>query len=424
MRLLIIGELEGQLIPASRIAQENGAKVTHCIDQISALNVLRSGRQFDLVFMDVNEGIPSFIDKLTKEKFVLEIIACGIKCTKSEVLEAIKAGAKEYLPLPPQHDLIAAIFESIAGFHDRDEIIGNALKFSQSLEMARKVAGSEATVLISGESGTGKEVFAKFLHGKSARAKMEFLSINCAAIPENLMESELFGHEKGAFTGAVDRRIGKFEAANNSTLLLDEISEMDLKLQAKLLRVLQEKKITRLGSNKEVPVNVRIIATTNRDLYEYVKQGGFREDLYYRLNVVNIKLPALRERVEDIVDLANYFVSKYSALNGLKVKGLSKEAISTLISYNWPGNIRELENTIHRAVLLSSSEEIVQDDIMLINQASPSVESPRSLADMEKEAIINALSSSSGDEVKAAMLLGISCKQLQQKLNKLKVKAA
>lgn len=424
MRLLIIGELEGQLIPASRIAQENGAKVTHCVDQQSALNVLRLGKQFDLVFMDINEDIPSFIDKLAIEKFSVEIIACGIKCTHKQVVEAIEAGAKEYLPLPPDRDLIAGIFESISGFYDREEIIGKSLKFTQSLEIAKRVANSEATILISGESGTGKEVFAKFLHSKSGRAKNEFISVNCAAIPENLMESELFGHEKGAFTGAVDRRIGKFEAANDSTLLLDEISEMDLKLQAKLLRVIQERKITRLGSNKEIPVNVRIIATTNRNLLEYVKQGGFREDLYYRLNVVNITLPSLRERIDDIIELANYFINKYSKLNGLPIKKLTPEANTTLLDYPWPGNIRELENTIHRAVLLSSSENITTDDIMLINKGNEIGNTIKSLADVEKDAIINALSNSAGDEVKAAMLLGISLKQLQQKLNKLKTKVA
>ena len=219
-------------------------------------------------------------------------------------------------------------------------------------------------MLITGESGTGKEVLARYVHARSLRAKKPFITVNCAAIPENLLESELFGHEKGAFTGALGRRIGKFEEANGGTLLLDEISEMDVRLQAKLLRAIQERLIDRVGGGKPVPVDIRIIATSNRNLTEAVREGKFREDLWFRLNVVNLKIPPLRERPADITELAQYFVKKYSDANGLPVRPLSAEARRALNVNRWPGNVRELENTLHRAVLLSTGPEIGIDGIL------------------------------------------------------------
>ncbi|HBJ92178.1 MAG TPA: sigma-54-dependent Fis family transcriptional regulator, partial [Hyphomonadaceae bacterium] len=226
------------------------------------------------------------------------------------------------------------------------------------IQLADQIAGSEASVLITGESGVGKEVMARYVHKQSRRASKPFISVNCAAIPENLLESELFGHEKGAFTGAVTRRIGKFEEADGGTLLLDEISEMDARLQAKLLRAIQEREIDRVGGSKPIKVNIRILATSNRNLADAVKEGIFREDLLYRLNVVNLRIPPLRERKLDAVELANYFVEKYAAANGLSGKQLSDEARECVQAHDWPGNVRELENAMHRAVLLSVGDVI------------------------------------------------------------------
>src|SRR5258705_1091313 len=231
------------------------------------------------------------------------------------------------------------------------------------IKLAQQIAGSDASVMITGESGTGKEVLARYVHTRSHRARKPFISINCAAIPEHLLESELFGHEEGAFTGAIARRIGKFEEATGGTLLLDEISEMDVRLQAKLLRAIQERVIDRVGGAKPVPVDIRIIATSNRNLAEVVKAGTFREDLFYRLNVVNLKIPPLRERPADVLGLADHFVKMYAKANGCS-RVLSTEARAQLIANRWPGNVRELENAMHRAVLIAGSESIGPEAII------------------------------------------------------------
>jgi DNA-binding NtrC family response regulator len=292
-------------------------------------------------------------------------------------------------------------------------------------------------VLITGESGTGKEVLARYVHTRSARAKKPFITVNCAAIPENLLESELFGHEKGAFTGALGRRIGKFEEANGGTLLLDEISEMDVRLQAKLLRAIQERVVDRVGGNRPVPVDIRIIATSNRNLTEAVREGRFREDLLFRLNVVNLKIPPLRERPADIGELAQYFVKKYSAANGLPVRPLSAEARRALAVNRWPGNVRELENTLHRAVLLSTGAEIGIDGILTpdgarLDQARGSGVAAhaamaaeqvtrnlvgRTVAEVERDLILETLKHCLGNRTHAANILGISIRTLRNKLN-------
>ena len=305
------------------------------------------------------------------------------------------------------------------------------------VKLAQQIAGSDASVLITGESGTGKEVLARYVHARSQRAKKPFISVNCAAIPENLLESELFGHEKGAFTGAVGRRIGKFEEANGGTLLLDEISEMDVRLQAKLLRAIQERVIDRVGGGQPVPVDIRIIATSNRNLTDAVREGKFREDLLFRLNVVNLKIPPLRERPADIVELAQYFVKKYSAANGLPVRPLSAEARRALSVNRWPGNVRELENTMHRAVLLSSGAEIGVDGILTpdggrldqargtgaVAHAAMAAEQVtrdlvgRTVAEVERDLILETLKHCLGNRTHAANILGISIRTLRNKLN-------
>lgn len=356
MRLMIIGHLEGYISAAGKIALQRGAKVIHCEDTQQALGALRNGKGADVVMCDIKQKIGPFVASLAEERINVPVVACGIGTDSRAAVKAIEDGAKEYIPLPPDAELIAAVLEAVT--EEDDRMIAGDPAMKDVLTLADKIAPSEATVLITGESGTGKEVMSRYIHKKSKRKDGPFIAVNCAAIPENLLESELFGHEKGAFTGAAARRIGKFEEAHTGTLLLDEVSEMDPSLQAKLLRVLQEKEITRIGSNEPVKVDVRIIATSNRNMEDSVSKGEFREDLYFRLNVVNIRLPALRERPADIVPLAQFFADKFAESNGIDKKKLSKEAQEKVSAHNWRGNIRELENTMHRGILMSLEEDI------------------------------------------------------------------
>lgn len=265
-------------------------------------------------------------------------------------------------PLPPQSTLGGKKPQAEKGL---PPIVGEHPVITRVMALARQVAPSKATVLISGESGTGKEVFARYVHTLSGRQDRPFVAVNCAALPEHLLESELFGHEKGAFTGAIGRKLGKFELANGGTILLDEISEMELPLQAKLLRVLQEGELDRVGGMETIPVDVRIIATTNRDLEAWVEEGKFRQDLFFRLNVIPLRLPALRERGEDIIKLAEFFVNMYSREYGLATAGFSDEARAWLTTYAWPGNVRELQNLMERAVLLSGGHCIESGHFLL-----------------------------------------------------------
>jgi transcriptional regulator with PAS, ATPase and Fis domain len=329
---------------------------------------------------------------------------------KLEVQEILELGAFDYLSLPPNPQIISTILKSIV--NDDQKLISKSQNMQKVILLVDKVAKSDATILVTGESGTGKEIISRHIHAKSNRAAKNFIAINCAAIPENLLESELFGHEKGAFTGAIAKRIGKFEEANGGTLLLDEISEIDLHLQAKLLRVIQEKEITRIGGSGKVKTDVRIIATSNRELKKYVEQGKFREDLFYRLNVININLPSLREREEDIIEIANFYINKYAKQNNIEVPQLSIAAIDKMLSYAWPGNVRELENTMYRAVLLCNQKCITPEDLM-INQMN--------YDEINKDKVHNALNKSLGDRIEAAKILGVSLKILQKKLNEIEV---
>src|SRR3974390_1502565 len=310
MRLLIVGTLGGQLTTATKLAMDKGASVTHAESNEQALAVLRSGRGADLLMADVALDIRDLVSRLDAERIHIPIVACGVTNDARAAVNAIHAGAKEYIPLPPDPDLIAAVLAAVAD--DTREMIYRDDAMAKVVKLAQQIAGSDASVLITGESGTGKEVLARFVHGRSARSKKPFITVNCAAIPETLLESELFGHEKGAFTGALARRIGKFEEANGGTLLLDEISEMDVRLQAKLLRAIQERMIDRVGGTRPVPIDIRIIATSNRNLAEAVRENAFREDLLFRLNVVNLKIPPLRERPAGAAALADSFIKKYS----------------------------------------------------------------------------------------------------------------
>ena len=436
MRLLIVGALEGQLTEATKLAMDGGAKVAHAATIDIALASLRAGRGADLLLVDVMIDIPGLIAALDGERIHIPVVACGTEGNAAAAVNAIRAGAKEYIPLPPDAALIAAIIAAVA--RESSDFLYRDPSMARVVAFADQIANSDASVLITGESGTGKEVMAKYLHARSRRAARPFISINCAAIPEQLLESELFGHEKGAFTGAVARRIGKFEEANGGTLLLDEISEMDFRLQAKLLRAIQERLIDRVGGSKPVPVDIRILATSNRNLADAVRDGRFREDLWFRLNVVNLKLPPLRERPGDVAALAEHFVEKYAKANGLPKRARSPAAREQLLKAPWPGNVRELENTLHRAVLLASGEVIGPEAISMpdgtglsevvasqtaASRAAATAESMaqtlvgRTVADVERDLILDTLDHVLGNRTHAANILGISIRTLRNKLN-------
>jgi two-component system response regulator FlrC len=442
---MIIGRLEGYISQAGKIALQKGAKVIHCEDTEEALGALLNGKGADLVMIDVKQKIGAFIENLRAERIHVPVIACGVNSDARSAVKAIQDGAKEYVPLPPDAEMIGALLAAVT--EENHAMIASDAGMKKIIALADKIAPSDASCLITGESGTGKEVMSQYIHRKSKRANGPFIAVNCAAIPENLLESELFGHEKGAFTGATGRRIGKFEESSGGTLLLDEVSEMAPSLQAKLLRVLQEKEITRVGSNDPVKIDVRIIATSNRDLEKFVKSGGFREDLYFRLNVVNIPLPSLRERPSDIPALAQFFADKYADANSMPRKKISSEAQEKLKSYGWRGNIRELENTMHRAIIVSMEDELeaealhIESPSPLREREAPSksaqgegpsnittLKNPgavenmigRTMADVERDMIINTLEHCLGNRTHAANILGISIRTLRNKLNQYK----
>lgn len=432
MRLLIVGSLSGQLSEATSIALKRGAKVSQVDTVEQATRALRAGQGADLIMVDLSLDIAALIASNEAERIHVPVVACGVNVRPEAAAAAIRAGAKEFIPLPPDADLIAAVLAAVSD--DDRAMIAQDPSMREIISLADQVATSDASILITGESGAGKEVMARYVHTQSKRAKKPFISVNCAAIPENLLESELFGHEKGAFTGAVARRVGKFEEANGGTLLLDEISEMDARLQAKLLRALQEREIDRVGGSGPVKVDIRIIATSNRDLPKAVAEGVFREDLLFRLNVVNLHLPSLRERPADILALADHFGKKYAAANGLQVKAISKDARDLLLTRPWPGNVRELENTMHRAVLLSREPEIERQSIRMPDGSAyiPGADGParraaetaetvqsavgKTVAEVEQELILDTLDHCLGNRTHAANILGISIRTLRNKL--------
>lgn len=418
MRLLIIGDMNSEIKTAIDIAKSKNAKVVMVESCEQGVDFLCQGKGADLVLVDVQFDIKSLVSAMKNEKISTPVIGYGVQCSPKEAVLAIKSGAKEFLPLPPDERLIAAIFAALSD--DTVEVIGESTALKNALAVADKIAASDANVLITGQSGTGKEVFSNYIHNKSKRKDKRFVSVNCAAIPENLLESELFGHEKGAFTGAVSRRIGKFEESSGGTLLLDEISEMDIRLQAKLLRAIQEREIDRVGGNNPVKVDLRIIATSNADLQKEIKKGNFREDLFFRLNIINIELPALSERKGDIEILSEHFIDKYVKNNGLTPKTLSSEALEKMTSYSWPGNVRELENVLHRAVLMSDSNSIKASDIYIIEKDSDnSANSNQQIeSGSEKQMVFNTLGYCLGDMSKAANILGVSIDILREKLEK------
>lgn len=429
-RLLILGTLADELGQAARIAQARGAALAQAEGVAPALAHLR-GAGADLVLADSAHDLPWLLERMAAERIATPLVVCGRNADAEAVLRAIRAGAREFLPLPPDAELIAAMLAAVSGAPDapvcRDAAMGALLA------RAEQLARADASILITGESGTGKEVLARHLHAHSRRARGPFVALNCAALPETLLESELFGHEKGAFSGAVASRKGKFEQAEGGTLLLDEIGEMELRLQAKLLRAIQEREVDRLGGNAPVRVDVRLLAATNRDLPAEVRAGRFREDLYFRLNVVQLHIPPLRERPGDILPLAEHFALRYADANGLPRRALTPAAAARLHAHAWPGNVRELENAIHRAVLLAAGAAIGADAIELVALpeaapapgAAPAPAAPadpiaalvgRRMEEVERELILETLGRCLGNRTRAAEILGISIRTLRNKL--------
>lgn len=415
-------------------------------------------KSFDLVISDLNMPDMTGIDVLRKVKekspetvFIIitafgsientvEAMKLGafnylIKPFSPDTIEAVLDKAEEHLSLVQENQYLRENFAASPSTGKIDKVIANSPAMKTILSKLEKVASSNATVMITGESGTGKEVISHFIHTHSLRSKRAYIRVNCAAIPENLIESEFFGHEKGAFTGAHAKRIGRFELANHGTLLLDEITEVPMSLQPKLLRVIQEKEFERVGGSKACKVDVRLIATSNRNMQEAIDNKIFREDLFYRLNVIPIHLPPLRERIEDVVPLAEHFLAKFCIENHKSNMSLSASAKKKLKSYNWPGNIRELGNIIERAVVLSTQEKIEEDHILLENKqitrtttatsknedAFPGDFTGLSLQEIEKRFIMKTLKDNDNNRTKSSKILGISVRTLRNKLNEYKI---
>jgi len=418
----------------SEILVESGHHVSIAGDGLSAFEkIVRD--HYDLVITELNLPQMNGIDLLKRIKEVNEsipVILISANARVKEAVEAMKLGAYDFILKPLTVEIIEIIVSQISNNltvtdKDRPEarftIITKNREMNRLLKEARDIANSQASVFIQGESGTGKELFARYIHHYSDRRDRPFVAINCSALPETLLESELFGHEKGSFTGALTRKKGKFEIANHGTILLDEISEMDIQPQSKLLRVLQEGEIDRIGGIGPIPVDVRIIATTNKDIEKQLKDGRFREDLYYRLNVIPLHLPPLRERKDDISLLANYFIEKYNRIDKRAVKGLTEEVMQLLISMPWKGNVRELENIIERAILMCKGDLIDKKPLFGTEKDRPAEDTKYpfiptvSLKDMEKKVIFHALDQTNGNRTHAAEILGISVRTLRNKLN-------
>jgi two-component system response regulator HydG len=424
-----------------------GYEVTQADDGATAIEKVKE-QSYDLVLMDVRMVKVSGLEALEQIKSFNPAIPVIIMTAYSSVdtaVDALKQGAHDYLTKPLDFDKLKITIarsmehtrlkeenrllkESLGKHFDRRNIIGQSPAMVNLLETVAQVAPSEATVLITGESGTGKELIAGAIHFNSSRIDGPFVKINCAAITETLLESELFGHEKGAFTGADRRKEGRFYQAHRGSLFLDEVSEMSLTMQVKLLRVLQEREFTRVGGEKTIPVDVRIIAATNKDLPELIGQAEFREDLYYRLNVVDLEIPSLRKRREDVPLLAQHFLQIFAARNHKEIKGFTPQAMDHLIRYDWPGNVRELMNAVERAVVLSRSDYLSEKDFPVISgfkikndetiSQTPPIngDGTTPLEEVEKATILKTMEASGGNKSEAARRLGITRKTLHKKL--------
>lgn len=438
-QILLVDDEQQMLSGMEAVIARLGHRVLKCENGKEAVELLEKTK-VDLIISDLRMPVMTGEELLGQVKkqwpqvpFVL-ITAYG---TISQAVDAMKNGAVDFITKPFSADDLQRVVDRVLRPAKRPvevqrtnrepeqnavAILTNDARFKQVLEIATAIAPSTASVLVQGESGTGKELIAKLVHVASNRKDGPFVAVNCAALPDNLLESELFGHEKGAFTGALATKVGKFELADGGTILLDEISEMELVLQAKLLRVLQEREVDRVGGQKPIPVDVRIVATTNRDLRAMVRDNKFREDLYYRLNVVPLYLPPLRERTGDIKLLVEHFVRRYS--QGA-IKSVPAEVLRKLEAHRWPGNIRELQNSCERAVLLARGGELNTEHFLLgsIQEAASSpdgamtIRSGVTVADAEKQLIFETLKATGNNKTKAAELLGISIRTLRNKLH-------
>ncbi|MCX5845045.1 MAG: sigma-54 dependent transcriptional regulator [Deltaproteobacteria bacterium] len=444
--VLIVDDDPSMRMALSESLLSCGYQVEAAIDGADALAKFSKGR-FDIVITDMRMPkvggmeVLRGVKKISPETHVIVITAYG---TVNTAVEAMKEGASDFIMKPFSLDDLESVVKNVFLNNSKKEnelineqetqssireIITCDKKIVSLLELLKCVSKSKSSVLIQGESGTGKELFARYIYRHSNRSHKPFVAVNCAAVPHNLLESEMFGYEKGAFTGALQRRLGKFELADGGTLLLDEISEMDMQLQAKLLRAIQEGEIDRLGGRETVPVDVRIIATTNSDLKRDISEKKFREDLYYRLNVIPVSIPPFRNRMGDIPLLNDYFLKKYSELTGRKKPVLSDEAVAVLKSYSWPGNVRELENVIERAVLIADNGIIRPEHLCLegdeekIGEADSATVSPTgsTLWEMEKSLIFETLKEVNGNKTKASKILGISVRTMRNKLHEYKM---
>ena len=440
-RILVVDDESSARGALSEILQDEGYKVRTAADGFRAL---AAASEFapDVVLTDLKmpgmDGL-SLMERLKESQPEVEVVLMTAFGAVESAVEAMRRGASNYLTKPLNSDELLVVLErclggvalkretkrlkeEVAGKYRFENIVGQSAEMQSLFKTVRQVAPSRATVLITGDSGTGKEMIAAAIHHTSPRAQKPFVKLHCAALAETLLESELFGHERGSFTGADRRRIGRFEEADGGTLFLDEISEISPATQVKLLRVLQEHEFERVGGNQPTKVDVRVIAATNRDLSTMVQNGQFREDLYYRLNVINLRLPALRERPGDIPALAAHFLVKYARENGKEVERFEDAALSILRNYPWRGNVRELENVVERAVVMSDGPllrtthlppEVQQTQAT--NSEIPKIPGS-TLADIEKHAILETLAHVGGSTTSAAKMLGISVRKIQYRL--------
>jgi two-component system response regulator HydG len=439
--ILVIDDEESMRDSCLQTLSRKGYKVQTAEDGLQGLEMLKK-KSFDLIILDLKmPGLSGMeVLKIIKQDNpdIFVIVITGHATIESAV-EAMKQGAFDFIPKPFTPESLRMIVQRALSTREltlenillRNElksglgsevIIGNDNSMKAVEQLVRKVGPTDTTVLITGESGTGKEVIARAIHKCSCRKDKSFVAVDCSSLVESLFESELFGHVKGSFTGAIETKYGRFELANGGTLFFDEIGNVSLSIQAKLLRVLQEREIIKVGSSQVVKVDVRIIAATNKDLIQSVKEGTFREDLFYRLSVVPITMPPLRERKADIPLFTKYFLEKYNNKRGKNIKGISEEAMRALVEYDWPGNVRELENAIERAVVLTENEMIQPSDLLYYGLTMDSDvqeendDKVRRLVDMEKEYIIKALKLFNGHKGKTAESLGIDRKTLRLKL--------
>jgi two-component system response regulator AtoC len=437
MHILVVDDDSAQRELLAGFLKKRGHAVTMAASGIEAVEKNET-TGFDLVILDLKmpelDGIETIVRMKEIDPETYFVVLTGYGTVESAV-RAMKSGAYDYLNKPVNLDELELIIEHIQGdqnMHQELELlratvegdfkwesfIAESPKMQEILSLISRIARSDTNILISGESGTGKDVVARIIHNASRRKNNRFVAISCAALPETLLESELFGYERGAFSGAEKRKIGRFELAHRGTLFLDEIGDIPISTQVKLLRVLQEFTFERLGGNTPTKVDVRLITATNQDLREKIAQHTFREDLFYRLNVITIKLPTLRDRREDIRPLAEHFVEKFSKKCGYVKKSISKNALNKLMRYDWPGNVRELENVMERAVVLSRGAGISENDIPLEADIARTGPLSESLADVEKEHIASILSVTKGNLSEAAERLGIHRNTLRLKIKR------